>query len=318
MTTKIVLDMPSAEYHADPFGPSLSASIARILISESPRHAWLAHPKLGGKGRKATRRMDRGSMLHDLCLGGQLDVHVMTATYDVKHKTKAGELVTDFRTKAAQDERDAAGEAGKVVMFEHQASSLKVFANDVVESLGDRGIYCADPEAVCNEMSCFFETEGIQCKARIDNWNPCMITDLKFLESANPKKLASVIYNFGYDIEMAAHIEAVETCRPELAGRVTAQLACVESAGLITIVPISGEWLELGRARWGTAKAIWKECLSRNRWPGYESGATVLPTPWMLTALDEENGALEFQDMPPAAPIETSTKEELEAYDQIF
>ena len=34
-------------YHADPAdAPSLSASIAKILIAETPLHAWTAHPKL--------------------------------------------------------------------------------------------------------------------------------------------------------------------------------------------------------------------------------------------------------------------------------
>lgn len=42
-----IIRLPSAEYHADPAPePSLSATLAKLLISRSPRHAWMASPRL--------------------------------------------------------------------------------------------------------------------------------------------------------------------------------------------------------------------------------------------------------------------------------
>jgi hypothetical protein len=81
------------DYHADPcVSPSLSQSIAHTLVTLSPRHAWLEHPRLGGQKRKATKAMDEGSILHRLLLGEGVDVGVI-------HED-------DYKTKAARELRD--------------------------------------------------------------------------------------------------------------------------------------------------------------------------------------------------------------------
>ena len=42
-----LLDMPEADYHKDPSPtPSLSSSIAKLLVNESPYHAYRQHPRL--------------------------------------------------------------------------------------------------------------------------------------------------------------------------------------------------------------------------------------------------------------------------------
>ncbi len=66
-----ILNVTEAAYHADPCDrPSLSHSIAHTLVSESPRHAWIEHPRLGGnRERVSTRAMDDGAILHRLLLG---------------------------------------------------------------------------------------------------------------------------------------------------------------------------------------------------------------------------------------------------------
>ena len=277
----VVENMPHAEYHAghDDAPPLLSASIARILIAESPRHAWLEHPRLGGQRRKPTRTMDRGSMLHQLCLGGDLGVHIVQATHP-----KTGEIVEDYRTRAAQEERDAAQADGKVVMLQRELEPLQAFAEDTCQALRDR--YLLNLDDGQTELSVFFDTDGVRCKARLDHFHDAMISDLKFCESANPKKLASVIYNFGYDIEMAAHTEAIETEMPALAGRVQSRLVFVESPELITIVPMTGAWRELGQWRWQRAKEIWRECIEKNEWPGY-SQTTIDPPVYALQQMIE-------------------------------
>ena len=47
-------DIPPREYHADPCpAPSLSRSIAKLLVERSPAHAYAAHPRLGGPRNRA-------------------------------------------------------------------------------------------------------------------------------------------------------------------------------------------------------------------------------------------------------------------------
>ena len=53
--------------------PALSYSIAKILIGESPRHAWCAHPLLGNMRGEPTAEMDFGQVAHKLMLGRGVD-----------------------------------------------------------------------------------------------------------------------------------------------------------------------------------------------------------------------------------------------------
>ena len=61
MTPTLRTDIPAADYHADRVGhgdaPSLSSSVARTLIQQSPIHAWFKHPKLGNAPRESTASM---------------------------------------------------------------------------------------------------------------------------------------------------------------------------------------------------------------------------------------------------------------------
>ena len=68
--------IPSAAYHRDDVGcdaPTLSASIASLLLRDSPRHAYAAHPKLGGHPRDDSETFDLGTAAHAYLLVEALD-----------------------------------------------------------------------------------------------------------------------------------------------------------------------------------------------------------------------------------------------------
>src|SRR5262245_50563917 len=67
-----IYDIPLAEYLADPCpAPSLSASIAHILLSQSPRHAWEAHPRLNPHYEpEEAEAFDLGTAAHAYLLEG--------------------------------------------------------------------------------------------------------------------------------------------------------------------------------------------------------------------------------------------------------
>ena len=78
-------------------------STAHTLIERSAQHAYRQHPKLGGIGKATTKAMDIGTVIHSLILegeGGCESVEVLG--FD------------NYKTKAAQTERDAAELAGKI------------------------------------------------------------------------------------------------------------------------------------------------------------------------------------------------------------
>ena len=48
-----IYNILAEQYHADPcVTASLSSSIAKILIEQSPMHAWMAHPRLNLKFKR--------------------------------------------------------------------------------------------------------------------------------------------------------------------------------------------------------------------------------------------------------------------------
>ena len=75
--------MTHADYHADVGSPvpSLSSSIANVLISRSPLHAWMAHPRLNPDWRPEpwNKRLDFGTFAHKLLLEGNEDAIAVIA-----------------------------------------------------------------------------------------------------------------------------------------------------------------------------------------------------------------------------------------------
>ena len=71
MKSGIHQGIPSATYHADCADtPSLSSSIAKLLLERPPYWAWAAHPKLNPEWKPAEPKaaFDIGSAAHALLL----------------------------------------------------------------------------------------------------------------------------------------------------------------------------------------------------------------------------------------------------------
>jgi hypothetical protein len=103
----------AADYHADPCpAPSLTASIANILINESPAHARAAHPRLNPNFVRAEEsRFELGTVLHQLILEGIDNAHVVHAD--------------SWRTAAAKEARDEARAHGRVPLLAAQYDEAK-------------------------------------------------------------------------------------------------------------------------------------------------------------------------------------------------
>ena len=260
-------------YFADPCAsPSLSASIAKVIDDASPLHAWTRHPRLGGISRKPTKAMDNGSLSHALLLGQGKDVEVIDAA--------------DYRTKAAQQARDAATEAGKLPVLVGAYATAKEAADTLRQRFSDKGIVL-DGES---ELSAFWterllDGTEVQCRGMIDHLTLPRIVDLKSTKSAKPDACRRAIENYGYAIQHAAYVSAVEHIRPDLAGRVDFVFAFYETEPPFDVVPVRlpGAFRELGARAWKRSVETWERCLRANKWPGYVSGIIeVEPSPWML------------------------------------
>lgn len=248
--------MSEAEYLADPCDtPSLSSSIAHLLVSRSPRHAWRAHPRLGNVDRAATEAQDRGSVIHALVLGKGASFAVLD--------------VDDFRTKDARAQREAAVADGRIPIkrdFYHECEGVALVVTSTLDKLGIRLV----GERQRTELVAIWQEDGAMCRARFDSLDGATIYDLKTTREGTDQAIERSIRQYGYHIQAAAYVSALEHLGPELAGRVSFVPIFVEcDTNEVIPVELAANVLEVGRRRWKRAIDAWKRCLDANRWPGY-------------------------------------------------
>lgn len=261
------------EYFADPcVVPALSASIAHVIDTESPLHAWARHPRLGKYARPPTKALDNGSLSHALLLGEGKDVDVVDAK--------------DWRTKAAQTTRDEAREAGRIPVLKDDYAEAKATADTLRQRFADLGIALdgeSEPTALWVETARNgFE---VQCRGMIDHLNLPRVLDIKSIRSANPAMCRKHVESYGYAIQRAAYVSAIEKIRPDLAGRVDFIFVFYELTPPFAVTPVrlNGAFRELGERGWRRAVDRWEECLRTNRWPSYADEIIELePSPWTL------------------------------------
>ena len=127
ITAPGLYDIPAADYHRDPCEvPSLSCTIARILVRRTPAHAYHAHPRFGAGTFEATKVMDDGSAVHAMFAEQPHLIETIRTTYGPKTKRKdlIGEPVRDYLTDAAKEERDEIRSRGAIPVLHHRRAEL--------------------------------------------------------------------------------------------------------------------------------------------------------------------------------------------------
>lgn len=120
-------EVSASIYHSDPVEvPSLSCSIARMLVRQTPAHAYQAHARFGSIGIIPTAVMDDGSAVHAMMSGHAHLIEPIQTVYGPKTKKKAliGEPVRDYKTDAASEERDEIRAMGKIPVLAHRLPEL--------------------------------------------------------------------------------------------------------------------------------------------------------------------------------------------------
>lgn len=271
-----VLDCTTDEYYADPCPtPSLSPSIAKVLWSKSPAHAWLAHPKGGGKSMDPTKRMDAGTMFHRLLLGQGKDYVVIDAN--------------DWRTNAAKAARETARAAGKVAVLKDDFVEIERAVAEARGKLDGHGLALdGHSEAPIFWPQRVFGTDvSIHARCMVDHLRfdtkrgRLQVIEVKTIESAHPDACAGQVASLNYDIQQAANTAAIEAIHPEWAGRVDYVFLFCELAAPFAVAPyrLDGEFRQLGQAKWDRCVQEWHRCLKAGHWPTYVEGIGTLSAP---------------------------------------
>ena len=273
-------DIPEADYHADPVGPSpsLSSSVAKLVVNRSPLHAWHEHPRLN-KAKAAeveapTKAMDIGTAAHKLILGQGRAIKEIAAD--------------DYRGAVARKLRDEARAAGLVPILSDDMASVKMLAEAARDQLAGTdlaGIFdSGTPEATL----VWQDFGGVWCRARVD-WLPdsarqgghVRVVDLKTTGgSASPEDWQRTAFDMGYDIQDAFYRRGLHALLPDVRSvRFSFVVVEQEAPWGLTINEFSGQALFEAVELTDLAIKTWAACLARGSWPGYPVETTHMDPP---------------------------------------
>lgn len=255
-------DVPEADYHADPAEiPSLSCSVARLLIETTARRAQHAHPRLSSlPGRRpATRAMEEGTILHQLLLGTPASAVL------IGHP--------DYRTAAARTERDAALAAGQLSVLARRWPELQAIAQQARETIA--GVPELAPmlgaEARSEVTMLWEEAGGVLCRSRVDRMGGgrSPMYDLKFTAKVDPLgKWDRRMVEDAFDLRSAFYRRGH---RAVFGHDVPYVFVVVEIEPPADVLPLqcTPQMLELGESKAATAIDLWGQCMRTGRWDGY-------------------------------------------------
>lgn len=274
MTTAGYHKLTAEAYHADPcVVPSLSSTIAQILLNESPRKAWHSHPKLNPEYREG----------HD----GKFDIG--TAAHAVLLEQDSSRIVIvdadDWRTKAAKELRGAAYAEGKTPLLKrhHDAVMAMVGVARAFIAQSEIAPYWQDAES---ELTGVVLEDGIWLRCRFDRItkNRRFIFDYKSTESASPEVFSRQITRMGYHIQEAFY-RRVARALGATGPRFAFLAQSVEPPYECSLHGCDPALQEIADAEVERAIRLWRECMTRKEWPSY--GGRVhwaMPTSYMIQA----------------------------------
>lgn len=253
--------MPVNSYFADPAPvPSLTQSIAKILLDHSPKHAWLAHPRLNPVFEADDpTKYDTGNIGHSLLIGRGKELQIVQAD--------------DWRTKLAKEAREEAAKNGKLGVLEKDYEIGLQMAAAARHQLDERGFDSAFTEEGYGELVLAWQEGPIWLRTMIDWLEPQMFSwDYKSTKaSAAPHAVATRLQDGGWEIQAAMHERGLDALDPENAGRRKFRFVLQESEPpyALTVAELDEHCLTLGRRRLAVAIEIWKRATEKNLWPMY-------------------------------------------------
>lgn len=257
--------MSLAEYLAH---PALSSSGARKLLPPSCPALFRYEQT---NPIQATADMEFGSITHELLFGegrGYVELDY-----------------PDYRTKAAQAERDDTRANGQIPILAHEMAVAKAMvsvlrAHPIAGKLLNGGQ---------NELSLIWDDPefGVKRKARLDKLKVgrrAIVVDLKTANSAAPDKIAKSAWDYGYAQQAEYHLDGVRALDlgPDPAFLVVTQMK--EPPYLVTVGQFSETARAIGRELNRRALQIYAQCAQTGVWPGFADDIATLSLPGWVEA----------------------------------
>jgi len=196
-------DISEREYHKDfAPAPSLSSSIARVLLEQTPRHAALAHPRLNPEfdagDRDPSRKAEIGTAAHKALTGKGAQIVIIDAE--------------DYKTKAAKEARAEAYEAGHAPILRPDLDA----AERIHRAVRDRIAAIPECQGALHigkgeQAMLWQDTGGIWCRALMDWWHEESLTvyDIKTTAGGLTDRDISSRIAGGWDVQAGLYIRGL-------------------------------------------------------------------------------------------------------------
>lgn len=246
--------------------PAFRQSLAKRLIESCP--AELKHYLENG-GDPPSKGMSLGTVVHQLVLGG----------------CKFEEVSADnYRTKAAQEHRDAILARGYAPLLSKELEPLRSLASNIKRTI-EEFFDCKMSDLECEVEHRWNHDLGdgrlLHCLGTPDavlRGDEDIVIDLKVGEEPNPDVWDSKVGSMCYDVQAAAYHEALGSHFGHQHYIVAAQMG---GAGLVSVLPLDSAYMQIGQDRWDTACKTFAGCVETDKWPAYKA-RPITPPGWML------------------------------------
>jgi exodeoxyribonuclease VIII len=274
----IIKDLPIDEYHAS---EGLSASAIKLLL-ECPKKYWYEYlnPSKHLHDSKESRCLVIGQALHTKVLEPY--------AFNNRFYTWPAHLEKiDRRTKKGKEEFNNILNInqGKTYLNANEMEQVQSMV-DAVFSNRDYNNIMSHKENTHIETSLYFKHKNydVLLKSRPDLFNDFMVLDLKTTLNASEEDFKKSIYKYGYHIQAALALDALEHICPQATKREFVILAVEKLPPYLTAVYVlDNESIEIGREKYKQGIGIYKECLRNKRWNGYPEGIRSIGLPaWAI------------------------------------
>lgn len=279
--------MGMEQYQSDPcLEPSISAGILHLLLTRTPRHAWLAHPRLNPRwSPESKQQFDLGDLSHTLLLGDERAVEIIVAD--------------DWRTKLAKEARDLARKEGRipVLAYQHERAIRMVKVARAQLAQHEDGAHWFKRGTGEPEQTLIWQEGDDWARCRLD-WSPHegnLYPDFKTCAgSAGADEWGRrQLFDLGNDVRAAWYLRGIRAIlrRPTPQYRFCVQE--LDEPHALNVMALSPSALEQAERKVDWALDTWRRCRARNFWPGYPKRTVWVDAPAWESQQFEDRAALQ-------------------------
>lgn len=266
-----VYDLSHRAYHDDPCKvPSLSASIANLIITRSPRHAMLAHPRLNPALERVHKKIfDMGEAAHEMLLGGDKRLGIIDAE--------------NYQGKDAQRLRQIAYDVNRIPVLSRQFVTLRAMVGACRAQLKRHEDAAGAFDKGKPEQTLIWEESGVWFRVRLD-WLPA--AGNVFYNYKSTGGLASgdewgkrQMFDLGDDLSAALYCRGITKVLGIKSPIYRFIVQETEPPFALCVHQLSPHAFAEAQEDLEYAIGWWRWCMDKKAWPGYPRRVCYIDRP---------------------------------------